>query len=151
MSPDMTDQYRAYSTATRTAPKLRQIIMLYEGVIRFMQQARLAIEENRVEDRYNLLTRSSEIILNLQACLDFENGGQVAQTLHDFYSSIDARILSIHRSRSEELCDSVIRDLKEMCQVWREIDEKGTGEGDAQESIQKPAESPAEGAMQFSV
>lgn len=151
MSPDMNERYRAYSAATRTTPKLRQVVMLYEGAISFMQQAKQAIEENRIEDRYKLLTRVSEIILNLQACLDFENGEKIAQTLYDYYSSLDARILSIHRSRNVELCDSVIDDLKEMCSVWREIDESGSGQEGLNGAGARLDDSPAEGSMQFSV
>jgi flagellar protein FliS len=151
MTPDVTDQYRAYMAASRTTPKVRQVVMLYEGTIRFMRQAKQAIEDNQVEERYKLLTKASEVILNLQACLDFESGGEIAQTLYDYYSSIDARILAIHRSKDLKLCDSVIDDLREMCQVWRQIDENGSGQGSLQQAGTHTGGSTSDGSMQFSV
>jgi flagellar secretion chaperone FliS len=117
-----TAHYQAYSVASQTMPKTRQIVMLYEGAIRNMQQAKEAITEKRIEDRYNLLIKASEIVIALQSCLDFEAGGDVAQVLYDYYSSIDARIMTIHRSNSLEMCDRVIAELKEMRDAWQEVD-----------------------------
>lgn len=116
-------QYRAYAAATQTVAPTRQIVMLYDGVIRFIQQAKDAIREKRIEDRYNLLMKASEVIVGLQACLDFENGGDVAKVLYNFYSSIDNRMFTIHRTNSLEQCDELIAELKQMREVWNEIDQ----------------------------
>jgi flagellar protein FliS len=119
---DRSTQYQAYNIATQTVPKTRQIVMLYDGAIRFMQQAKDAIAEKRIEDRFNLLVRAGEIVVSLQNSLDHENGGEIARILHDYYSSIDMRILSIHRTCSLETCDRVIAELKEMRNAWHQID-----------------------------
>jgi flagellar secretion chaperone FliS len=119
---DRMAQYQAYNVATQTVPKTKQIVMLYDGIIRFVQQAKEAIQEKRIQDRYNLLVRASEVIVSLQACLDHENGGNIAKILHDYYASIDMRILSIHRTNSTETCDRVIAELKEMRSAWHHID-----------------------------
>lgn len=115
--------YQAYAAATQTVARTRQIVMLYEGAIRFVQQAKEAIAEKRIEDRYHLLVRASDIIIGLQGCLDFENGGDIAKILYQYYSSIDSRIFSIHRDNSLQTCDDVIADLKRMRDVWHEIDQ----------------------------
>ncbi len=153
MSLDKTSQYQAYNIASQTAPKMRQIVMLYDGAIRFMRQAKLAIEEGRIEDRYNLLTKASEVILGLQGCLDFERGGEVAQILYDYYSSLDARILSIHRSQSIETCDSVIADLKEMRDAWEAIEANNSPESEspAAKEIQEASSRHVESSFQMSV
>lgn len=96
--------------------------MLYDGMIRFLRQAREAIVERRIEDRFNLLVRASDVVLGLQACLDFEQGGQVARVLYDFYSTVDARILTIQRTNDLALCDELIGELKEMREAWSTID-----------------------------
>jgi len=115
-------KYQAYAAATQTVAKTRQIVMLYDGIIRFVQLAKEAIKERRIEDRYRLLIKASEIIMGLQSCLDFEQGGQVAKVLYNFYSTVDGRIFSIHRTNSLASCDEVIADLKQMRDVWNEID-----------------------------
>jgi flagellar secretion chaperone FliS len=115
-------KYQAYAAATQTVARTKQIVMLYDGVIRFLQHAREAIQEKRIEDRYRMLTKASEVLMGLQGCLDFENGGNIAKILYSFYSTIDSRIFSIHRSNSIETCDEIIAELKKMREVWQEID-----------------------------
>lgn len=116
-------KYQAYAAATQTLAKTRQIVLLYDGLIRFLQQAKTAIQENRIEDRFNLLIKASEVISGLQACLDFERGGDIAKVLYSFYASIDSRIFSIHRSASAAACDEVIAEIKQMRDAWHEIDQ----------------------------
>jgi len=106
--------------------RTRQIVMLYEGVIRFMQQARQAVIDKRIEDRYKALIKSSEVIMGLQGCLDFEKAPEIARLLYSFYASVDSGIFSIHRTNSLETCDEVIYELKQMRDVWHEIDQKNT-------------------------
>lgn len=117
-----TAKYQAYAAATQTVAKTKQIVMLYDGAIRFMQQARQALVEQRIEDRYNLLIRAASVVNGLQGCLDFDKGGDIAKVLYSFYSSVENKIFSIHHSRSLETCDEVISDLKQMRDVWEEID-----------------------------
>ena len=123
MSYNPGNPYQAYSKATHTVSKTRQVVMLYDGVIRFVKQARQAIEDNRIEDRFNLINKASSVIIGLQACLDFEQGGDAAKTLYDFYSHIDMQLINIHRSNSLDDCDYVLNELKQMRDVWRKIDD----------------------------
>jgi flagellar protein FliS len=123
----MKQKYQAYAAATQTVAKTRQIVMLYDGLIRLVQQSMEAIREKRIEERFRLLSKASEIISGLQGCLDFENGGDIARVLYNFYSSVDARIISIHRNNSLETCDEVIADIKRMRDVWHSIDQNATG------------------------
>lgn len=118
----MKQSYQAYTTATQTVAKTRQIVLLYDGAIRFLQQTKEAIREGRIEDRYHLLLRASDIISGLQTCLDFEQGGDVARVLYQFYASIDNRLFSIHRNNSIADCDEIIADLRQMRDVWQDID-----------------------------
>lgn len=115
-------QYQAYTAATQTVAKTQQILMLYDGVIRLIQQGKDAINENRIEDRYNLIMKASNIIHGLQGCLDFENGGDIANVLYGFYSSIDSQLFSIHRTNSTQTCDDVIASLKQMRDAWAAVD-----------------------------
>lgn len=116
-------KYRAYAAATQTVAKTQQIVLLYDGVIRLIQQAKEAIREKRIEDRYNLLMKASTIIHGLQGCLDFENGGEIAGVLYSFYSSVDNRLFSVHRDNNMATCDEVIHDLKQMRDAWLAVDE----------------------------
>lgn len=125
-------QYQAYSLATRTVAKTRQVVMLYDGAIRFLQQAKSAIEAHNIEDRFNLLQRASEVVIGLQSSIDFDTGGEVAHTLHRFYTDISMRILAVNFRDADgaDLCSGIITDLKQMRDIWDGIDK----------TLNKPAE-----------
>jgi len=114
--------YQSYAAATQHAAKAQQILMVYDGVIRYVQQTKDAIADKRIEDRYKYLSKASEIIMGLQAAIDFENGGTIARLLYEFYSSMDRRIATIHRSSSAKMCDEVMAELTKMRNAWYAMD-----------------------------
>ncbi len=126
MSLSKNHQYQAYSIATRTVPKTRQIVMLYDGTIKFIKQAIVAIDEGRIEARFNLLSKASEIMMGLAGSIDFENGGDIAHVLHKFYANMSMRILSVNflKNKDEGMtrCNQIIEELKQMRDVWYNID-----------------------------
>ncbi len=118
------NKYQAYASATQAVAKTQQIVLLYDGMIRLIQQAKEAIQEKRIEDRYNLLMKAGAILHGLQGCLDFENGKEIANVLYSFYSSVDSRMFAVHRDNSTATCDEIINDLKQMRDAWIAVDEK---------------------------
>ena len=60
-----------------TATPEAQILMLYDGALKFMAQAELAFEENNIEKINNYLLRVQAIFTELQCSLDREKGGDL--------------------------------------------------------------------------
>jgi flagellar protein FliS len=143
-----TEQYNAYNMATQTVPKTRQVVMLYDGAIRFSQQALKAMEENRIEDRFNLLNKVSEILMGLQSALDFDNGGEIAPLLFDYYSSLDSRILYIQRKNDAKILQSVIDELKKMREAWGNVDSRNLSESSDEKTTTEQASQQAQMAQQ---
>lgn len=111
-----------YQHAAETVNELMQVVMLYEGAINFIEQAKVAIEEKNFEKRYNLINKAIAIVTGLNSCLDFnENTNDTAKALDDYYQSIDMRLLYINTNDSIDDCNGVIADLKVMLNVWRDI------------------------------
>lgn len=121
-----TDQYRAYLKATGTVAKTRQVVMLYDAAIRHLKQTSEAISQKRIEDRYKLTVKATEIISALQSSIDFENGGKLAGILHGFYTGMFRRIVGLNfikdAGESENQCNTIIEELKQMRQTWDTID-----------------------------
>ncbi len=145
MSPSG-NYFKAYKQASHTVGKTRQVVMLYDGIVRLLQQAAEAMEKRDIETRYNKLTRAGEVLMGLQACLDFDAGGKTAQILYDFYSSVDARLLALHRSNDRALCLTLIEDVKRMRDAWDKIDRESNA---AAPDAAKPA-APMADAVTFS-
>lgn len=127
----MREMYQAYAAATQTVASTRQIVMLYDGAIRNLQQAKDAIQARQIEERFKRLVKASEIIFGLQGSLNFEEGGEVATLLYNYYSSLDSRIFALHHSNDAAACEEVIEDLRNMRSVWDTIDRE---QADASES-----------------
>jgi flagellar protein FliS len=104
--------------------KTRQVVMLYDGAIRFLSQAKDAMEKNEIERRYTTLLRATDIIVGLQACLDFDAGGNAANVLFEFYNAMEMRIMQLHRTNDVAACATIIAELKEMREVWNGIDQQ---------------------------
>lgn len=116
--------YKAYHRASHTVAKTKQIVMLYDGALRFLAQAREATERNDIETRYNRLVRVSEIIVGLQASLDFEAGGRIANVLYDFYADVELQIFNLHQGAELAQYDALIKELREMRDSWAMVDEQ---------------------------
>ncbi len=117
-------QVASYQVANSTLQKTKQLVLLYDAVIRFLRQARVAMEEQRFEDRMNLIQKASNIVTGLHSALDYEKGGEISQMLNNFYSAIDLRMIALNRTNSAEDCDKIIRDVKMMRDAWAQIDEQ---------------------------
>ncbi len=117
------EKYTAYTTTSHMVRKTKQVVLLYEGAIRYVQQAKAAIEEDRIEDRYNSLIKACDIITGLQLSLDFDKGGEIAELLYDYYAGLDMRLLSLHQNQDIKICESCIDHLKMMKEAWEEIDD----------------------------
>jgi flagellar protein FliS len=139
MSPDLA--YQAYKSAHRTVTKTRQIVMLYDAAIRYIQQAQQAITARRIEERYHLLAKAGEILSGLQNSIDFDRGGAVAVALHDYYGSLERKLHWIQRQNDIATCEEVISQLKEMRNAWEKID------SDTSSSSAKPASGAPSSAM----
>ncbi len=115
--------------------------MLYDGAIKFVQQAREAMEKGDIETRYNSLTKACDILAGLQLSLDFDKGGEIAKLLYDYYAGLDMRLMSLHADQNMDICESCIRHLKMMREAWQEVDTRHSG-GDTveqEESLYDPS------------
>jgi flagellar secretion chaperone FliS len=72
---------------------LQQIVMLYDGAIKFLRLASANIESRDIPQKAEHVNRALDILNYLQSILDFERGGAVAQTLDNLYTLVSMKIL----------------------------------------------------------
>jgi flagellar secretion chaperone FliS len=73
---------------------LQQIILLYDGAIKFLRLAATDIEIGDLVAKAEHSNRALDIISYLQSILDFEKGGEVASNLDVFYIMLTMQILN---------------------------------------------------------
>ena len=89
---------------------LMQIVMLYDGAIKFLNLTAADIEANNLVEKAEHSNRALDIINYLQTILDFERGGDSAVILDKLYRSITVLILR----GSDELNAGLIRRAAEL-------------------------------------
>ncbi len=72
-------------TQVETASPEALILMLYDGSIKFINQAEIAFEDKNIEQISNLLLRIQAIFAELMSALDKEKGGEIAENLERLY------------------------------------------------------------------
>lgn len=79
--------------ANAEADPIQQIVMLYDGAVKFLRLAAADIESGKLDKKAEHTNRALDIIGYLQSILDFENGGEVAVVLDHLYTSLNVQIL----------------------------------------------------------
>jgi flagellar protein FliS len=72
---------------------LQQVVMLYDGAIKFLRLTATDIEAGEIVSKAEHVNRALDILNYLQGILDFERGGDVAQTLDSLYTLVSMKIL----------------------------------------------------------
>jgi flagellar protein FliS len=77
---------RYLETAVETASPARLIVMLYDGAIRFINEATYAMQQRDYETQNAKLQRAQKILAELISSLDFDKGGEIAENLFRLYA-----------------------------------------------------------------
>lgn len=119
MNPTLAPQ--AYKeSAVLTAPPERLVVMLYDGIRRFLFQATVAMREGKVELTNNRLQRAEAIIDELNNTLDM-SAGEVAERLRALYVFSKRHLMQARLKRSPEMIEEVSRLLDTVGDAWRQI------------------------------
>ena len=102
-------QYQTNNITTATPEKL--MVMLLDGAIQFLQKAKTAIEEKKLQERSTNIESARKIIRELMRTIDLENGNNVAHSLFRLYNKMAMKLIKANVSRNSALIDEVIEDL----------------------------------------
>lgn len=72
---------------------LQQVVMLYDGAIKFLRLAAANIEAREIALKAEHVNRVLDILNYLQGILDFERGGEVAPVLDNLYTLVSMKVL----------------------------------------------------------
>lgn len=111
--------YKQQSILTATPGQL--VVMLYDGCLRFLNQAAYAMRGGDVAESDARLTRAEAIIEELHATLDMEKGGVVASRLQGIYVFCSKHLLEARLNREPENIEKVSELLSELRDAWAQI------------------------------
>lgn len=114
--------YQAYQkNKYETASPHRLITMLYDGAIRFMNQSIAHIESQNIEATNQSLNKAQDIINELIACLNFEQGNEVAVNLSSLYTYVNQLLIKANIQKSTAPIEEALTIVKEIREAWQAI------------------------------
>jgi flagellar protein FliS len=113
------EAYRQVVADTRSP--LERVVMLYDGAIRFVAEARDAADRNDVVHRTRAVSRALAIVTELQNTLRLDEGGEVARELDRLYTYMTVRLLDSNVRRDRQALDEVHRLLSTVREGWVQI------------------------------
>jgi len=111
--------YQAH--ALEGASPVELTIALYDGIVRFMNEAIEAVEQNDADRRRAAVKRAMDIVMHLQVTLDRNRGGKPAEALTEFYTAIFALMLQGSQANSKEKFVHVIANVRNVREGWKQV------------------------------
>lgn len=95
------------------------VIMLYDGALRFLRQARTAMISSDYEQSHQFICRTEDIIAELDSTLD-DSAGAVAVNLHRIYDYCLRRLVEANVKKDIAPLGEVISHLEGLLDSWRQ-------------------------------
>src|SRR5436853_3771321 len=111
--------------ATKTASPGQLILMLFDGGIRFLEQARAGfLLEDPLEFNqtiHNNIQKAVAVISELNCSLNMDAGGQFAATLRRLYDYLEGRLFEANQHKREDHIVEVINRLTILRDAWQQM------------------------------
>ncbi|WP_081825273.1 flagellar export chaperone FliS [Persephonella sp. IF05-L8] len=122
---NMTNPYTAYTKNLDTVEtKEELLIKVFEEIFSLLNIAIYAIEEKDTKTKAESLSKVSNAIAVLQASLDMEKGGDIAQNLYRIYEFCLEELLKANVSDDKEKISQVIEVLTPIYEGFKEAAKK---------------------------
>lgn len=124
-----TDPKQAYkdthaTTSVSGATPHKLIALLYDACHENLATAKGAMARGDVKAKAEALKKAMEIIVRLQAILDFEKGGSIATRLEDLYTFCVNRLALANAVNDASMIDEVYRVIAELKVGWAQIEKE---------------------------
>jgi len=114
--------------AVNTLDQNKLIIMLYDGAIKNASFAVEHIKSGEIEKVHNCLIKTKNIVTELMATLNMEQGGDIAKNLQSLYSYMFSQLIEANMEKKFKPVLVVIDLLKELRAAWVQINAKNKAE-----------------------
>lgn len=103
-----------------TASREQLLIMFYDGALRFIAQAKIAITDEEISERNYSIGKASAIISELAATLDHKIGGEIAKNLDALYTFMLNELNMANIKNDTTRLETVENLLADLRQTWLE-------------------------------
>jgi flagellar secretion chaperone FliS len=119
----MNAQHRLHTykeTQITTTDPCTVLLMLYQGAIDFLGQARASMVARDMAQKGSYILRANDIITQFIASLDHDAGGEIARNLEGLYRYMLDKIMLANVNNDPQLLTEVITLLTTLKSGWEE-------------------------------
>jgi len=129
------DNYKRATVETAAPGKL--LLMLFDGAVRNIDNAKKAINDKDINNAHNLIVKTQNIILEFIASLNMEY--EISNNLFNLYEYLYYQLVQANAGKDIDKLDEVRGFLIEFRDTWEEAMKKAavTNREKSDESIQK--------------
>lgn len=106
--------------SVNTASKEKLLLMLYEGLVKFIKQGISGIEEKNIEKSNINFVKAQNIIREFMVTLNVELGGEMAKSLMALYDYMYRRLVDANIKKDIEIAGEVLNFAEELKQTFEE-------------------------------
>jgi flagellar protein FliS len=132
------NQYQNNQVLTAAPDQI--LIMLFDGAIRFVNQAKQAIEDGRIADKAQAITKAVAIVTEFSNTLDREVGGEIAEDLSRLYDFMIREMTTFNLKNNAEKLGPVVNILLELREAFAEAAIINRRETQTAKPMPKPGE-----------
>jgi flagellar protein FliS len=128
-----------FQTQVNTTSQGDLLLMLYDGAIKYLRQAKVKIEEKDYAEKGILISKAIDVVGELASSLNAEKGGDLAQNLNKLYFYCNTRLLQANLKMDTGLIDEVIRILEGLRSAFAQINGTAAAAGEAAPNVSAQA------------
>ena len=121
-------------TQVTTTSPVEVVVMLYDGAIRCLCQAKGEIEARNYARKGILISKTLDIIAELDGCLNVDKGGELAANMHRLYFLCKTKLLRANSDMDTALLDEVVHTLRQLRSAFVQIKNTPPGKPGASDS-----------------
>jgi flagellar secretion chaperone FliS len=120
----MVNANEVYQNNQVTTAKPEELtLMLYNGCLRFLRQAQLAIEKKDLPKAHTFIIKTQDIVTELMVTLNMEF--EISHSLLSLYEYMKRKLIEANLSKDIEILTEVQDMLLELKNTWVEAMKKG--------------------------
>lgn len=95
--------------------------MLYDGAIRFLNEAEDAMNKADYDRQNHFIIKAQRIVAELMSSLDMQKGAHIAENLLNIYAYIYNQLIEANMGDQVEVIGQVRHLLQELREAWDEV------------------------------
>ena len=107
-------------TQVETASQEAILIMLHDGIIQFLNKAKVAMDKKDIEETHKNLMGAQDILYEFIHTLDHDVNPELAKHLTNLYNYLISQLIEANMKQAQEPIDTVLEFIKDLKATWEQ-------------------------------